>query len=200
MNPASQRFERVVQQILEQDRAVIDGFFPDQILFSLRDRIAQLQSEDALRPAAVGAAGQKEVHTEIRSDFIRWWPDAPEHPAERAFLEDVEALASYLNETCFTGIQRWEFMYAVYPPGAHYERHVDDFKNKNARKFSIVTYLNEAWQPGQGGELVLYDVAGKPSETVDPLFGRTVIFSSPQVEHEVLPALADRRSVTGWLR
>lgn len=200
MNPASQRFERVVQQILEQDRAVIDGFFPDQILRSLRDRIAQLQSEDALRPAAVGAAGQKEVHTEIRSDFIRWWPDAPELPAERAFLEEVGALASYLNQTCFTGIQRWEFMYAVYPPGAHYERHVDDFKNKNARKFSVVTYLNDAWQHGQGGELVLYDVAGRPSETVNPLFGRTVIFSSPQVEHEVLPALADRWSVTGWLR
>ena len=94
MNPASRRFERVVQQILERDRAVIDGFFPDQILCSLRDRIAQLQAEDALRPAAVGAAGQKEVHTEIRSDFIRWWPDAPELPAERDFLGEVEALAS----------------------------------------------------------------------------------------------------------
>jgi SM-20-related protein len=159
-----------------------------------------LQAENALRPAAVGATGQKEVHTEIRSDFIRWWPDEPEFHAERAFLEEVEALASYLNQTCFTGIHRWEFMYAVYPPGAHYERHVDDFKNKNARKFSVVTYLNDAWQHGQGGELVLYDVAGRPSETVDPLFGRTVIFSSPLVEHEVLPALADRWSVTGWLR
>lgn len=200
MNPASRRIERVVQQILERDRAVIDGFFPDQILCSLRDRIAQLQAEDALRPAAVGAAGQKEVHTEIRPDFIRWWPDAPELPAERDFLGEVEALASYLNQTCFTGIRRWEFMYAVYPPGAHYERHVDDFKSKNARKFSMVTYLNEAWQPGHGGELVLYDVAGRPSETVDPLFRRTVIFSSPQVEHEVLPAVADRWSVTGWLR
>ena len=200
MNPAMQRFERVVEQILEQDLAVIDGLFPDQILLNLNERLAALNTEDALRPAAVGAAGQSEVHTEIRSDFIRWWPDAPEHPAEQAFFTEIDALTDYLNRTCFTGIRQKEFMYAIYPPGAHYERHVDDFQHKNARKFSVVTYLNRDWEPSRGGELVIYDASGEQRETIAPIYGRTVMFPSPLVEHAVLPALADRWSVTGWLR
>ena len=200
MNPVEQRFECVVQQILEQGRALIDGLFPDQILTDLRHRLTTLREEDALRPAAIGAAGQAVVHTEIRSDYIRWWPGAPDHPAERAYIEHVNALSDYLNRTCFTGIRRFECLYAAYPPGARYERHVDDFQNKNARKFSVVTYLNPDWEPGNGGELVLYDSAGEPTERIAPLFGRTVIFSSPDVEHEVLPALAERWSVTGWMR
>jgi len=70
----------------------------------------------------------------------------------RVFAE-IDALSEYLNRTCFTGIRRKEFMYAIYPPGAHYERHVDNFQNKNARKFSVVTYLNRDWEPGRGGKL-----------------------------------------------
>ena len=200
MDLAAQRFERVVEQILEQDRAIIEGLFPDQILAALIDLLAQFREADALRPAAIGAAGQAVVHTEIRSDFITWWPDEPEHPAQRAFLDVIGGLSDYLNRTCFTGIRRSEFLFAVYPPGAHYERHVDDFQHKNARKFSVITYLNRDWVPGRGGELVLYDATGEPRETIEPIYGRTVIFPSPDVEHEVLPAVAERWSVTGWLR
>ena len=200
MDLAAQRFERVVEQILEQDRAIIEGLFPDQILAALLDLLAHLREEDALRPAAIGAAGQAVVHTEIRSDYIKWWPDEPEHPAQRAFLDVVGDLSDYLNRTCYTGIRRSEFLFAVYPPGAHYERHVDDFQHKNARKFSVITYLNREWVPGRGGELVLYDANGEPRETIEPIYGRTVIFPSPDVEHEVLPAIAERWSITGWLR
>ncbi len=200
MNLAAQRFERVVEQILEQDRAIIEGLFPDQILAALLDRLAHLREENALRPAAIGAAGHAVVHTEIRSEYIKWWPDEPEHPAQRAFLDVVGDLSDYLNRTCYTGIRRSEFLFAVYPPGARYERHVDDFQHKNARKFSVITYLNREWVPGRGGELLLYDAKGEPRETIEPIYGRTVIFPSPVVEHEVLPALSERWSVTGWLR
>jgi len=148
-----QRFERVVQQILEQDRAVIDGFFPDQILSPLYDRLAALNDEDALRPAAIGAAGLWPPPDEVGTDFGVHDGLAPENEAERAFLIEIQGLSDYLNRTCFTGIRRKEFMYAIYPPGAHYERHVDNFQNKNARKFSVVTYLNRDWEPGRGGKL-----------------------------------------------
>lgn len=200
MESALERYERVVQQILEHDRAVMEGLFPDQILSALFDQLALLNAEDALRPAAVGAAGQSAVHSEIRSDFIRWWPDEPTLPAEQAYLQHMEELSAYLNRTCYTGIQRFECMYAVYPPGAHYEKHVDDFQHKNARKFSVITYLNRGWLPGHGGELVIYHADGTVRETIEPVYGRTVIFSSPVVEHAVLPARAERWSVTGWLR
>lgn len=197
MIPVEQRFECVVQQILEQGRAVVEGLFPDQILTDLLHHLTALREADALRPAAIGAAGAAVVHTEIRSDCIRWWADSPESPAQRTYLEGIEALSDYLNRTCYTGIRSHEFMYAAYPPGAFYARHIDDFANKNARKFSVITYLNRQWKPGDGGELVAH--RGE-AERIAPVFGRTVVFPSAELEHEVLPARRERLSVTGWLR
>lgn len=198
MNSVEQRFECVVQQILEQGKAVVEGLFPDQILSHLLLRITDLNESDALRPGAVGASGQSEVHMEIRSDSICWWPDVPTHPAECAYLEHIDALSAYLNRTCFTGIKTREFMYASYPPGASYARHVDDFRNKDARKFSVITYLNRDWTSDAGGELVTYGNNGP--EFIAPTFGKTVIFSSPELEHEVRTTHRTRLSVTGWLR
>ncbi len=198
MEALEARFEDLVQQLIAHERAVAHDLFPDQILSALFDRLAELRIQDDLRPAAIGAAGRAEVHTEIRSDFIRWWSDQPEHPAEKAYLEIVQGLASYLNRTCYAGIRRFECMYATYPTGASYARHVDDFQHKNARKFSLVTYLNRAWTHDAGGELVTYGASGP--EYILPTFGKTVIFSSPDMEHEVLVARRERWSITGWMR
>lgn len=211
MNPVEQRFERVVQQILAHDRAIVQGLFPDQILSDLLLLMQEMRSSDVLRPAAIGSSERAAVHTEIRSDFIHWWPDAPDHPAMQAFLSVIDDLSAYMNRTCFTGISSREFMFAAYPPGARYARHLDDFQNKNARKFSVITYLNRGWNGdgdgggngggngnGDGGELILYGASGV--ESVAPTFGTTVIFPSAELEHEVLPARRERYSVTGWLR
>jgi SM-20-related protein len=197
MDLALQRFESVVQQILEQGRAIVEGLFPDQILSDLLLHLDHLREEDALRPAAIGPAGQTAVHAEIRSDQIRWWPSDPVHSTQLAYLAIIHDLVAYLNRTCFTGIQSSEFMYAAYPPGAFYARHLDDFQNKNARKFSVITYLNRNWQAEDGGELLAH---GNTIESIAPLFGRTVIFPSDTLEHEVLPTHKERLSVTGWLR
>ena len=198
MHAAHPLFEPIVQELLEHDRAIVEGLFPLSVLDALHDELTGLQDQNRLRPAAIGAADRAEVHTEIRSDFIRWWPDAPTHPAERAYLKQVNALSDYLNRTCFTGILRFECMYAAYPEGARYARHVDDFQHKNARKFSVITYLNKEWDLEAGGELVTYGKLGP--EWIAPTFGKTVIFPSPELEHEVLTARRERWSVTGWMR
>jgi SM-20-related protein len=72
----------------------------------------------------------------------------------QAFLSTIDDLSAYMNRTCFTGISSREFMFAAYPPGARYARHLDDFQNKNARKFSVITYLNRGWN-GDGGRAAL---------------------------------------------
>ena len=151
MDPVEQRFERVVQQILAHDRAIVHGLFSDQILSDLLLLMQEMRSAEVLRPAAIGSSERAMVHTEIRSDFIHWWPDAPDHPAMQAFLGVIDNLSTYMNRTCFTGINSREFMFAAYPPGARYARHLDDFQNKNARKFSVITYLNRDWNGDRNG-------------------------------------------------
>lgn len=194
-----ERFERVVQQLLGQTHAVLDDFWPPSLLADLRADLASLSEAHGLRQAAIGADNLTGVHKDIRSDLIAWWPDTPEDATRRDYLAIIDGLSTYLNRTCYAGIRGREFHFAVYPPGARYARHIDDFANKNARLFSIITYLNVDWQPADGGELVIYGPDDSPT-TIAPVFGRTVIFPSAEVEHEVLLSHASRLSITGWLR
>ena len=83
----------------------------------------------------------------------------------------------------------------VYPPGSYYKKHLDQFKRDDHRKLSVICYLNENWKKEEGGQLRMY----MPDATLDflPLEGRLVCFRSDQIEHEVLPATRERKSITG---
>lgn len=84
-----------------------------------------------------------------------------------------------------------------------------DFINQHAddspgREVCMLLYLNEHWQPGQGGELVF---AAKPTQPLQiaPLFNRCVLFdpSSAGSEHWVNPLQHTapdfwRYNVTSW--
>ena len=63
---------------------------------------------------------------------------------------------------------------------------------------SVVIYLNEGWQSGDGGELQLIDQS-KNKILVEPIRNRCVLFKSAEVPHEVLLANRSRYSLTGWL-
>ena len=85
----------------------------------------------------------------------------------------------------------------VYPAGSFYKRHLDQFKADDHRKLSVICYLNNNWTAERGGQLRLH----LSTDILDilPLAGRMVCFRSDQIEHEVLPAIKDRLSLTGWI-
>jgi SM-20-related protein len=95
-------------------------------------------------------------------------------------------------------LERTEAHFAVYPRGAFYSRHLDQFKEHSNRIFSVILYLNEQWQDGQGGELRVFTDHGAVDYA--RLFGRLIIFRSDAVEHEVLETFETRISLTGWMR
>ena len=105
---------------------------------------------------------------------------------------------SYLNHTCYTSLHEVELHFAVYPPGAYYKRHIDQFRTDSRRKFSVICYLNETWSQQDAGELILY----LPDETltIHPAGGRLVFFESGKIEHEVMPTRKERLSITGWMK
>ncbi|PAV69484.1 hypothetical protein WR25_23638 [Diploscapter pachys] len=61
---------------------------------------------------------------------------------------------------------------------------------------SAVLYLNEGWQPKDGGQLRMF-LKGDVEHDVAPLAGSLVVFLSGEVPHEVLPAGRERLSLTG---
>jgi SM-20-related protein len=134
----------------------------------------------------------------IRGDFTCWLRE-PLYPAERELLLEFEHLRLELNREAFLGLFEVELHYAWYPPGAGYERHVDQPQGTTQRRVSVALYLNIDWEPAAGGVLRIFDAEGGYRD-VEPVAGRLVCFLTPGREHTVLPAQRGRLSVSGWFR
>ena len=195
LNP---KFEAIIDDLLTNNYAVADGFLEITTLEGLKAQLLLKMSNDVLQQAGVGNKTQLVKSQQIRTDKIQWIEQDSTNPAERSFNKEILDFYQYLNQTCYRSIRDSEFHYACFSKGAFYKRHIDRFKNDNARKFSMVTYLNEDWLDADGGLLMLYTKKGDVA--VLPTWGRTVIFKSDILEHEVMVAGKDRLSVTGWLK
>ena len=196
-------YERIIQDIVARKYAIVEDFFTAEEIALLRQSLIDKHEEDVFKKAAIGNRVNEIIVKSIRGDVILWIDEAHANTAESLFFNKINQLVGYLNKTCFLGILRKEFHYALYPIGTFYKRHIDTFQNDDRRKLSFVCYLNEAgWLPENGGELVLYlDEQGKETEKIIyPFPGRVVIFESQIIEHEVKPVKTERLSITGWLK
>jgi SM-20-related protein len=177
---------------------VVDDFVDAGLLTQLRWRCSELKASGALRPAKVGRGTQEKLAPEVRGDFISWLQQ-PQRDAEQQLLAKLDELRIALNRALMTGLEDYQGHFAVYPPGASYARHFDRLQGSDLRAISAVLYLNDAWQPEDGGQLRMY-LGGGRSEDVLPQGGRLVAFLSERFEHEVLSARRERSSFTGWFR
>lgn len=174
---------------------VIDDFLSP----GLFDRVMKHFNENKSKfsPAAIGPAYDRIIKRDIRSD-LTWWLDRKRDTELIEFWDLVDETIFMFNRFCYLSLSGYEFHYAQYPPGGHYEKHIDQFQQRNNRVISMVIYLNEDWQEGDGGELEIF-ISDKSSVLVKPLARRCVLFKSAEVPHAVRTSLTDRRSLTGWL-
>ncbi len=151
-----------------------------------------------MRPARIGRGEQLKVVPEVRGDFIAWLSQ-PERDAEQMLLGKLEELRAALNRALMAGLADFQGHFALYPSGAVYARHFDRLVGTDMRAISAALYLNDNWQPEDGGQLRIY-TGGGASHDVIPQGGRLVAFQSDRFEHEVMPARRERLSFTGWFR
>lgn len=151
-----------------------------------------------LAPASIGRGSHRHHDPAVRGDHTRWLD--PGDAVDARALQPLDALRGLLNRALFLGLRRVEAHYALYPPGAAYARHRDRFRDDDARVVSAVVYLNAGWREADGGALRIHRPDGGPAVDVAPLGGRLVVFRSDTIEHEVLPARRERRSIAAWLR
>jgi SM-20-related protein len=196
-------YEQVIDGLLERHYCIADDFFSKDEIAALRQSLLQKYEAEAFKKSAIGNQANEQIVDAVRGDFILWLDENNAQPAENVFFNKIKDFVQYLNRTCYMGIQKQEFHYALYPEGTFYKRHLDTFQNDSSRKLSIVCYLNdEAWQPDFGGELAIYTQENGSEKTIDiyPLAGRVVVFESQLLEHEVKPVRHPRLSITGWLK
>lgn len=178
-----------------------DDFIAPGLVSRLRAEAGILAAKGEFRTAAVGMGAHRSVRADIRSDEIAWLRTGDVGCVEEV-TQCFEALRLALNCELQLGLFEHEMHFAHYAPGTFYARHIDAPAGSAGRVLSTVLYLNDAWEPRDGGELRLHvsTSADPHAQEFAPLGGRLVAFLSGQFEHEVLPARRERLSLTGWFR
>ena len=179
------------------DYVVIDTFLSTEILVQITDNFNRKIKAGVFRKAAVGATGNENIINEIRGDYTYWLEKGKDKELNNLFVVFDEIMYQ-LNRHCFLSLSDYEFHFAHYPVGSFYKKHLDQFTGRNNRMISLIIYLNENWQPGDGGELCIYP-KNKSPKSIAPLLNRCVLFKSDMLEHEVLTAKKPRKSITGWM-
>lgn len=192
------RFAQVADDLAVKGWSVQPGALPDELVSQLGRLCRTLWRNDDLTPAAIGRGEEQAVVPEIRGDYTRWLDECPPSEASRQYLDIMCELRLALNRALFLGLDSFETHFALYPPGAGYNKHLDRFKDSPLRTVSVVAYLNEEWQPGDGGELRLH--LDQSTVDVPPRAGTLVTFLSASILHEVLAANKERASLVGWFR
>jgi len=177
---------------------VVPHFIDGALTAALRRRALALDAADALHAAGVGRGRSWMRDPAVRGDRIHWLDESEASAAEHALLDALEGLRRALNERLMLGLFEVEAHYALYPAGAHYAPHRDRFRDDDARVVSCVLYLNDGWQPHEGGMLRLH--VEPVALDVLPRGGTLVAFRADRTLHEVLPATRTRLSIAAWFR
>ena len=191
-------FETLISSYLESNVGIVEHFVSEELAQQLVKRLFELKEQNLLKAAGIGNAAKLTQNAAIRSDAIYWLDRNNNNEYENAFLDQMDAFVAYLNRSCYTGITGYEFHFALFDKGSFYRKHLDQFQDNSSRQFSMITYLNENWQPEDGGELCIYE--GDVVQKIAPTNRKTVFFKSNEFVHEVLETNKPRLSVTGWLR
>jgi Rps23 Pro-64 3,4-dihydroxylase Tpa1-like proline 4-hydroxylase len=192
------KFEELINTFIDNKVGLCEHFLTAGLAKLLQQDLLDLDSDNRMLPAGIGNSTVKDLNQKKRGDKIYWLDKKNNNANELAFLQQIERFISYLNETCYTGINAYEFHYALYDTGSAYLRHKDQFKNNQDRKYSLITYLNDDWVDADGGALMIYQQAN--TEKILPTSQKAVFFQSNEMEHEVLVAIRPRMSITGWLK
>lgn len=201
MSKQEQKFELLIEGILENGYAVCDNFLEKNEVENLLKTFSIRYEQGKFKEASIGKSSEIQKNIEIRGDEILWLESDSVDLSERVLLDKNQEFVDYLNQTCYLGIVDTEIHFAKYGVGKFYRRHRDTFQAKKGRILSVIYYLNTNWVSENGGNLIIYTNKNNLETAVKiaPLAGRMVCFESEKLDHEVTEAFSERFSITGWL-
>jgi len=195
---SSALFSDIAEDISNKGFSIQPAAVPAGLAHRLRQHV-KVMDDQRFGAAGIGRDLTNNHNEAIRCDQICWIDGESE--VGREWLQWAAIMQRQLNRELYLGLFSFESHFAHYRVGDFYKRHLDAFKGQANRVLSLVVYLNESWQPQDGGELVLYaDERDMTGTVVIPNFGTLVVFLSEQFPHEVRVAHHDRCSIAGWFR
>jgi SM-20-related protein len=195
-------YAQIALRLADEGWCVTPDFLSAVLVGELRGEAERIWNAGGFRHAGVGRAADLHINPEARTDHVRWLDPQAGSDAQRVYLQALEELRQAINRELYLGLLEFEGHLAIYPPGSHYRKHLDQFRGIGLRTVSCILYLNRDWVSEDGGQLRLYTDPEEPShyEEMLPLGGQLVTFLSARFLHEVLPARRQRISITGWFR
>jgi SM-20-related protein len=191
---------KIADDLARAGLSISENALPAAQIDAWRARTLVLQSQGALKTAGIGRGQTQEIAPQVRGDAIAWLNAESADTDDQSARQFLDALRMALNENLYLSLDHIEAHFALYPPGGRYSKHLDRHRDTDARVISLVLYLNETWQSAWGGQLKIFDVQDNLTQTVEPCGGTLVLFRSEQFPHEVIPAVQNRYSLTGWFR
>lgn len=190
-------FNELIDSFIKDKVGIADQFLSASLAARLAQNLTALYDKNLLRPAGTGS-GQVNHDKQVRSDVIYWLDRSHEDEIENEFFNLMDEFVQFLNLTCYTGITGYEFHYTLYDKGSFYKKHLDQFRNNDSRKYSMIMYLNPDWTEDDGGELCIHreDYLQK----IAPVNRKGVFFRSNEMEHEVLLSHKPRLGLAGWFK
>lgn len=191
-------YNTIIDSFIENKIGIAENFLSASLSFNLKENLKALFLNNQLKSAGIGDSKNVAYDDLFRGDNIYWLDKKNNNIHENVFFDLMDSFVLYLNESCYTGINSYEFHYTLYETGSFYKKHIDQFRNNDNRKYSMIMYLNENWEKNDGGELCIH--YQNSIQNISPTNGKTVFFQSNELEHEVLITNKPRMSITGWLK
>lgn len=193
----NEMFDSIADGLADTGYAVIDQFLSQKEVDKILGLTEFQEASTQFKKAGIGKKNDLQINEAIRGDFIQWLDKTTAPAPTRVYLDRLHEMVTYLNQALYLSLKDVEIHMTVYPPGSFYKRHLDQFKQDDHRKLSVICYLNNEWREEHGGQLRMH--IDKRIHDFLPIAGRLVCFRSDEIEHEVLPATRERKSLTGWV-
>ena len=158
------------QHLQQHGYAVVPNFVAPQTVEALKRDVSQLHAEGRFATAGVGESGTNRVETTVRKCqqcfiFPQFKYKSGGDEAARATLYGaLESLRDDLQTHCGVPLDGLltEGLYATYPNGGFYRRHVDAVEGTASaqRQWSYLLYLNTDWKEADGGCLRIHTDGG----------------------------------------
>jgi SM-20-related protein len=197
------KLDAILERIDTQGWVVVPSFLSEEEACALATESRTLWENGDFRRAGIGRGENLTIREDIRRDHVMWLDGEQATAAQKVYLDRLDEVRIALNRRFFLGLHEFEGHIALYPVGGFYKAHLDRHRGSQDRVVTAILYLNENWQPSDGGQLKLWTTPGVmegPTELVEPRLGTLVCFMAGDHWHEVQPAEKPRLSVTGWFR
>lgn len=218
-----------MEELNKNGFVVVNEWVTDDLVQELRQDVKDLRSKEKFQVAKIGQDSTNKLNTDIRvaeTCFLgnRKLQDVPCSARSRLYdilenlrqdlsgneiLNQVDNEGNIIRGAPALDASLLELLYAYYPKGGYYRRHMDAVEGSASvlRTYSLLLYLNHEWTCADGGCLRVHLDSGKdfipngeePSFLdVEPRGGTLVLFKSDCIPHEVLDTTSERMAVVGW--